>query len=327
MPFPFDAPTLSRGYAALTPAARQTGARAMAAAAEALATVVGRAISIHARPVPGVAAPRAAAAPLALELGALPARAVLEVEPALVVAILDALVGGNEPVAPATVLTPVEASALDLLALVALDGACSVAEVEASLAPRLSRGLLEPPSALAVELDIVCGDARGRARLLVPEAAVRALAGASEPRGAGEAISLPAALRCGSAPLSPEDAAALAPGDVVLLDAPPAAPDALVLPGGSRLNGRLEDRTFHVTEVTMKARTAELPVLLEVELARVEITVGELARLEPGAALPLAIDRRGVVTLRVGDRALGRGELVDVDGAVGVRVLTLEATP
>ncbi len=70
-----------------------------------------------------------------------------------------------------------------------------------------------------------------------------------------------------------------------------------------------------------------LPVMLEVELARVALPLAELARLEPGAALPLAIDRRGLVTLRVGDRAVARGELVDVDGAVGVRIVALGGEP
>jgi type III secretion protein Q len=68
---------------------------------------------------------------------------------------------------------------------------------------------------------------------------------------------------------------------------------------------------------------AAIPVLLEVELARVALPLAELARLEPGAVLPLAIDRRGLVTLRLGDREVARGELVDVDGAVGVRILSM----
>ena len=68
-------------------------------------------------------------------------------------------------------------------------------------------------------------------------------------------------------------------------------------------------------------------MVLEVELARVEVTLAELARLEPGATLPLALDRRGLVTLRAGERAIARGELVDVDGAVGVRVVSLEVAP
>jgi len=136
-----------------------------------------------------------------------------------------------------------------------------------------------------------------------------------------------ASLRSGSAPLAPEELDALAAGDVVLLDPPGNAPDALVVPGGARFVGRLVDGTLHVEEVVMTERNGRLPVLLEVELARVEVPLAELARLEPGAALPLALDRRGLVTLRVGERAFARGELVDVDGAVGVRIVALEAAP
>jgi type III secretion system YscQ/HrcQ family protein len=82
-----------------------------------------------------------------------------------------------------------------------------------------------------------------------------------------------------------------------------------------------------VEETIMSGRHAQLPVMLEVELARVEVPLAELARLEPGAVLPLAIDRRGLVTLRAGERALARGELVDVEGAVGVRIVSLEIAP
>jgi type III secretion protein Q len=44
-------------------------------------------------------------------------------------------------------------------------------------------------------------------------------------------------------------------------------------------------------------------------------------------ALPLAIDRRGLVTLRVGERAVARGELVDVEGVIGVRIVASEVWP
>ena len=67
---------------------------------------------------------------------------------------------------------------------------------------------------------------------------------------------------------------------------------------------------------------ASLPILLEVELVRLPLALEELARLEPGFALTLPIDRRGLVTLRVGDRAVAQGELVEIDGCVGVRILS-----
>ena len=37
-----------------------------------------------------------------------------------------------------------------------------------------------------------------------------------------------------------------------------------------------------------------------------------------------ALRARRVTALRVGDRTVARGELVDVDGAVGVRILEVE---
>lgn len=325
MPLPFELPALSRGFAALTPAARATGARAMEAAAAALAALLGRDVVVRARACAGAPAPRAPAARVAIDLPALPASAVLEVEPALVVGIVAELAGG--PAARgAAALTPIEVAALELFALAAVDGACAVAEVEAGLAPRLSRGAAEPPSALAVELDVVAGTAAGRARLLLAPAAVRALRGAP---AAGPALAAPvvASVRSGGAPLAPEELEALSPGDVVVLDPAGSTRDALVLPGGARIAGRLVDGALNVEEVVMNERTAQLPVRLEVELARVEVPLAEIARLEPGAALPLALDRRGLVTLRVGERAFARGELVDVDGAIGVRVLSLEVGP
>jgi type III secretion protein Q len=323
---PFDLPAVSRGYAALGPAARELGARALAAAAASLSALLGREVTLRARACPCDPAPRATAVRVGVDLCAVPAAGVLEVEPRLVVALVDLLAGGPGDGAGATALTPIEASALELLALAALDGACSVAGIEDALAPRLARGVAEPGSALDLELELVGGPVHGRARLLLPAAAIHSL-GPPEAIGPALVARIPASLRSGGAPLSPEELRALAPGDVVLLDPPGEKPDALVLPGGARVRGRLEGDALHVQEVTVLEPNALLPVRLEVELARVDVPLAELARLEPGSVLTLPIDRRGLVVLRVGERAIGRGELVDVDGAVGVRILSLEAAP
>lgn len=325
MPLPFDLPATSGGFAALTSGARSLGERAAEAAARALSTVLGRDVALRGRPVPGACVPRAACARVALDLAALPAAAVLEVEAGLVVALVDALAGGPGAATAATALTPVEEAALQLLALVALEGICSVPEVERVLAPRVACGGDDPVAALAVELDVSTGPLAGRARLLLPAVAVRALRGA--PDLAGNGIRLPVSVRSGRTALSEAELAELAPGDVVLLEPPDGLPDVVVVPGGARAAGRCDDGVFHVEEVTMTDRHAQLPVALEVELARVELSLSEIARLEPGATLPLALDRRGIVTLRVGERAIARGELVDVDGAVGVRVLSVEVSP
>lgn len=326
MPLPFELPIVSRGHAELTRAARALGSEAASAAARSLASVLGVDVAIAARPAPGRALPRAAVARLAVELSALPGTATLEVEPALVIALVDRLAGGEGDVLGATSLTSVEAAALELFALAAIDGACQAAAIEETLAPRLARAAADPSSALAVELTVTAGAVSGRARLLLPAAAVRALRGAPTWDGAAAGIALGASLRGGAAALRPLELESLSAGDVLVLDGG-AEPHAVVLPGGARLCGRYEDGTFHVEEIEMTQRTAQLPVVLEVELARVEMTLAELARLEPGATLPLALDRRGIVTLRAGERAVARGELVDVDGAVGVRILDVEVAP
>jgi type III secretion protein Q len=327
MPLPFDLPALSRGAAELSAEARAVGAEASAAAARTLSSLLGREVSLRGRSVVGPAPVRAPAVRISLELAALPALAALDVEPALVVRLVDLLAGGPGEIAGATALTPLEHAAAELFALAALDGVCGIASVEEPLAPRLARGAgaaLETASALAIELELAAGEVGGRARLLLPASAVRALRTPGAPEGPAQGLRVPASLRAGVAALLPDELEALAPGDVVLFDAPADGAMDLVLPGGARLRGRRDDGGFHLEEMAMTERQAQLPITLEVELARVEISVGELARLEPGAALPLPVDRRGLVTLRAGERAVARGELVEIEGAVGVRILSLE---
>ncbi len=327
MPIPFDLPPVSRGFAEITPAARVLGMEVAAAAARSLSELLGRDVTVDARALPGASPARSPAARVALDLPALPARAALEIEPALVVRLVGVLAGGAEENAAATALTPVEAAALELFALCAIEGACSVAAVEEALSPRLDRGAVEVPSPLGVELDIHVGAVAGRARLLLPAAAVRALRGSPALDGPAAAMPLPASLRSGTARIAVDELDALAPGDVVVLDPVAEGRAALALPGGLRALGRVDGATFHVEETTMTERRAQLPIELEVELARFDITLGELAGLEAGAVLPLPVDRRGLVVLRAGERAVARGELVDVEGAIGVRVLSVEVAP
>lgn len=326
MPLPFELPSLSRGFAEVTPAACAAGNEAAGGAASALSELLGCEVVVRARACPGRPAARAAMARLAIDLTALPGAAVLEVEAALVAALVDRLGGGAGVATRATALTPLEAAALDLFALSALEGACAAASVETALGPRLARGVVEAEGALSIELAVTAATTSGRARLLLPAAAVRALAGAPSADGASGGLRVGAGVRGGDVPLTPPELDALAVGDVVVLDPGADEPRALVLPGGARVWGRLEGECFHVEEI-MTDRGAQLPVTLEVELARVDVTLGDLARLEPGAALPLNLDRRGLVTLRCGERAVARGELVDLDGAVGVRILSLEVAP
>ncbi|GGJ96217.1 type III secretion system cytoplasmic ring protein SctQ [Luteimonas terricola] len=66
-----------------------------------------------------------------------------------------------------------------------------------------------------------------------------------------------------------------------------------------------------------------LPVQLGFELGRTEMSIGELADLQPGYVFPLAAALEGSnVTIRANGRVAGRGELVAVGDTLGVRLLS-----
>lgn len=323
MVLPFDMPAISRGFALLTPAARDLGDRAALQAARAIGALTGGDVTVTGRALPCIPAPCAGTERVRIELTALPGTAAIEVDARLAVALLDRLAGGPGAAEPASSVTPLERSALELALLAALDGLSTLPDVEERLAPRLARPAGEPAPGLAVDLAIAVGAHAGHARLTLPPAAVSALGRYGPPSPAAGALPLELSLRGGAAPLLHEELAALSPGDVLLFDPPPPGRLTAVAPGGLRVVGAASDGGLLVEEIQMPDPSSEWPITLEVELARVPVTLGELARLEPGSILPLPIDRRGTVALKLGDRTIGRGQLVDVEGAVGVRIDTL----
>jgi flagellar motor switch/type III secretory pathway protein FliN len=56
------------------------------------------------------------------------------------------------------------------------------------------------------------------------------------------------------------------------------------------------------------------------------MTLGALAALSEGQVLPLVQARPGEATLRAGDQILARGELVEVEGALALRVVSVGGT-
>jgi type III secretion protein Q len=326
MALPFELPSLSRGFAELTPGARALGHRACAEAAHALSALTGAAVTVSGRAMPGVPTPAAGVGRLRVDLSALPGIAVLEVDASLAVALLDRLCGGPGAPSPASSFTPLERAAVELATLSVLSAIGSLAEVEERLAPRLARQVGEPIGGLGIELAVGlgAGSGAGRVRLVLPHAAVKALGEACAEDGPADTLALELSLRGGSAPLLPEEVETLATGDVVLLDPPPPGRLSAVAPGGLRVVGTESENALLVEEVRMPdVSSSEWPIAVDVELARVPITLGELARLAPGAVLSLPIDRRGLVALKVGDRTVARGQLVDVEGGLGVRIDSL----
>lgn len=85
-----------------------------------------------------------------------------------------------------------------------------------------------------------------------------------------------------------------------------------------------EEETMSEIEEALEA-AADEPVTLTIELARLSVPLGEVATLAPGAVLETGRPIGGSVVIRTARGPIARGELVDVDGEVGVRVVSLAA--
>ncbi|WP_368640212.1 type III secretion system cytoplasmic ring protein SctQ [Castellaniella ginsengisoli] len=197
-------------------------------------------------------------------------------------------------------------------------------------------------------------EARGETVLAVLEAddlGLMLLAGllSRVPPGGSDACdeaALPVRLRAeiGCAELPAAELRALGAGDVVLLDQYLVGPEGelwLGIPQGQGLRVRAEHSSYLVTQgwtplMTQTVPSAEdapsaepldldaVPVKLTFDLGDRALSLAELRQLQPGAIFdlqrPLA---DGPVMIRANGALIGTGDLVDVDGKIGVRVGTL----
>lgn len=105
--------------------------------------------------------------------------------------------------------------------------------------------------------------------------------------------------------------------------------------GGSRWSLRLapgrspEERQTMTVDKTTSADTtldevlATAPIELAVELGRLQLSASSLTQLRAGDCVELAQEVGAPVSLVVAGREIGEGELVDIEGQVGVRILWL----
>lgn len=68
------------------------------------------------------------------------------------------------------------------------------------------------------------------------------------------------------------------------------------------------------------------PVTLEFELGKVKMTLGDVRTLGVGTIVPFTGGSPAVITIMAAGRSLGRGEVVDVDGQLGIRIIQWGAT-
>ena len=81
-----------------------------------------------------------------------------------------------------------------------------------------------------------------------------------------------------------------------------------------------EPRPMPDHAVPNPAEPVDLPVTLVVELGRASLPLARLADLRPGDLVELNRHARDPVDLTSDGRPVARGELVEVDGTLGVRV-------
>lgn len=326
---PFELPAVATSLTEVDASVLDLGVRAARSAALGISSVLGGEAVVRGRLLPGLPEP-AGTALVPVELTALAGMATLAVDRAFAARLAGRVAGGAGPTGAAGPLSEAERGVVELAILGALDALAAETEIEAALAPRLALRGGTPVRPICVELTVSAAGTRGRAFLFLPEAALRALPRASQVSPVLEDVPVRGSVRNGQVALDPGELAALQPGDVLLLDPPACESAALQLPGGLSARGRVAGDSLEVEEVTVPGAgrvAGTAPVLLEVELATVAVSLRDLARLAPGAVLPLGIDRSGRVTLRIGERAVARGELVEVDGTVGVRIGALLEQP
>jgi type III secretion protein Q len=290
------------------------------------------------------------------ELAPAGAKAVLEIDLPLLCGLLERVSGGGGPLSAASRLTRIEEAAFGYLCLVAVSAARGQAQFQRRFGPRLlsvhrDRGdLLERLDCtlryLGLEITVTVGAATGTARVLLPAVCLQALVqDAAVERSqqiAPEVLAARLETRCflGKVRLDSGCLRGLEVGDVIVFDE--VALKAGALAGSCRLvtrtfelRGELGPEGFlfsrannraHPQERTMKSppdETNALPIEVEIELTRIRLSLAELALLKPGALLPLHMNAAQPVLLRIGERAVARAELVELEGEVGARITSL----
>ncbi|MFO0594293.1 MAG: FliM/FliN family flagellar motor switch protein [Myxococcaceae bacterium] len=284
-----------------------------------------------------------------LELG--DALVVVELDALGVGAVLSQITGSNEPAGLPSRLSNIEEAALSWVVL------STLAELRgesafAGITPRLLGLTLERGDVLnqldarrrhvGVQVQLELGKVRSVARVLVPAQwlqskfdSMPAETPALDARIG--AATLAASCFLGSAQLAPNEARNLNVGDVVVFAGVSYGAQGLTGPGRLvtstfELSGTFASSGFTLTralgrttqEITMSSLTdPTVPVEIEIELTRVRVPLHQLGGLRQGTVIPLHINAAQHVVLRIGDKTIGKAELVEVEGEIGARLVEL----
>ncbi|MGV3625758.1 MAG: FliM/FliN family flagellar motor switch protein [Archangium sp.] len=266
-------------------------------------------------------------------------------------ALLHRIAGARDTMGPPQKLTSIEEAALGWVVLSALAELRGEAALT-TFAPRLlsvtmDRGeVLRTLDArrrhLAIQVDLQLGETRCGARVLAPALWVQSKLDAlpeETPASLHEAVAaatLPATILIGSSLLPPGEAGSLTIGDVVFIGGVErqsfglSGPGRIVTPS-FELRGSFHETGFHLMcalsrptqESSMSQIDPAVPVEVEIELTRLRLPLHQLGTLKTGAVVPLHINAAQHVLIRIGDKAVAKAELVEIEGEIGARIVAM----
>jgi flagellar motor switch/type III secretory pathway protein FliN len=233
-------------------------------------------------------------------------------------------------------LTPADTGFLELLIAAVLERMNRDLQfpLQAALAPESS-----PPQignhqkGLAFSFAIRVADMTGTFRLMITDDAIQLLANCPIPKPSVTIaeVSWIFPLSAGSADLTAAEIALIESGDIVLLSREtallfPNRPERgwrlMATPGNLRQAG--VDNYFErgcVDHSESEPDLASLPIRLHAIIGEKEITLAEANRLVAGAIVELDATRSDPVRITLNGKTAGTGELVEVEGRLGVRIL------
>jgi type III secretion protein Q len=163
-----------------------------------------------------------------------------------------------------------------------------------------------------------------------------------------EKLPFPAALRLGTTPLTVASLRSLRPDDAVLLKSERHQGGMLVVAEAWLAEVRRNGEEWRLDATLRPARSRqdgewtmhddggdgmqdddaigdpdELPVKLAFDVGRLDLSLGELRRLDAGSVLELNGSADALVRISANGRLIGQGALVDVNGSVGVRIVRM----
>lgn len=285
------------------------------------------------------------------------------IERSLIDAWLDAVVGPSEHARRIVSLAEHDESIITYLLMRAVDFLVERGAPPATLAThdvdaesafgRLNKGLT------IVEVDFVASspEATGMIRLFLPEALTSVMEGwADQPRRIskpyGAIANVPMRLRgsIGFGRFSPIEVAMLGPGDIIFplehgLDGEEGA--SLILPGAALdADAQIRDGQWHfelldknptpttaidkmenndmaTAEEATSQLTGSVDLRADFVVGGVNLTISDLHQMKPGRVFTLDRQVGQPIDVVVNNHTVARGELVDVDGKVGVRIVAI----